>query len=87
VLILAIIVLGLFAGWVAQLILGRRQIDWTLALVAGLLGSLIGGMLFSVLFGDGLDLTISGPIGSIIGAIIVIAVVSWVQGTRHRSRA
>lgn len=86
-LILAIIVLGLFAGWVAQLILGRRQIDWTLALVAGLLGSLIGGMLFSVLFGDGLDLTISGPIGSIIGAIIVIAVVSWVQGTRHRSRA
>jgi len=86
VLILAIIALGLFAGWVAQLILGRHQIDWTLALVAGLAGSLVGGMLFSVLFGDGLDLTISGPIGSIIGAVIVIAVVSWVQGGR-RSQA
>jgi uncharacterized membrane protein YeaQ/YmgE (transglycosylase-associated protein family) len=86
VLILAIVALGLAAGWVAQLLLGRRQIDWTLALVSGLLGSLIGGMLFSLLFGDGLRLTVSGPIGSIIGAVIVVAIVNWVQGRRD-SRA
>ena len=42
--ILAMIVLGLAAGWVAQLVLGSgRQIDWQMALVTGLIGSFVGG--------------------------------------------
>jgi uncharacterized membrane protein YeaQ/YmgE (transglycosylase-associated protein family) len=42
-----------------------------MALGAGLIGSFVGGLLGSLLFGDGLELRPSGIIGSIVGAIIV----------------
>ena len=85
-LILAIVVLGLVAGWVAQIVLGSggRQIDWGLALVAGLVGSFVGGLLASLIAGDGLRLRPSGLIGSIVGAVLFIAVVRMMRG---RSRA
>jgi uncharacterized membrane protein YeaQ/YmgE (transglycosylase-associated protein family) len=79
VLILAIIIGGMFVGWLAQLILGRtsRTTDWGLALIAGIGGSFVGGLLASLLAGDGLDLRPSGIIGSLVGALIVTAVVMW----------
>jgi uncharacterized membrane protein YeaQ/YmgE (transglycosylase-associated protein family) len=73
VLILVIIVFGMAAGWFAQLILGRRQ-NWTEALVAGVAGSFVGGLLISLISGDGLDIKASGLIGSIVGAVIVLAI-------------
>jgi uncharacterized membrane protein YeaQ/YmgE (transglycosylase-associated protein family) len=87
-LILAIIVIGIAAGWVAQLVLGRggRQTDWTLAFVTGVIGSFVGGLLFSLIAGDGLDLRMSGLIGSIIGAIVVLAIVRAVRGGRSTAR-
>lgn len=76
--ILGILVLGMFAGWIANLILNRgRQPEWGLLLVAGLVGSLVGGTLGNLLTGEGFDLSFSGVIGSIVGAIIVLAVVGW----------
>lgn len=71
--ILAIIAMGMFAGWLAQLILGRRSdtTDWTLALVAGLTGSVIGGTLSNLLAGEGFKLGLSGFFGMLVGAIIV----------------
>ena len=48
-----------------------------MAIVAGLVGSFIGGLLISLLAGDGLDLRPSGIIGSLVGAIIVTAVWRW----------
>jgi uncharacterized membrane protein YeaQ/YmgE (transglycosylase-associated protein family) len=79
VLILAIIIGGMFVGWLAQLILGRtsRTTDWGLALIAGIGGSFVGGLLASLIAGDGLDLQPSGIIGSLVGALIVTAVVMW----------
>jgi uncharacterized membrane protein YeaQ/YmgE (transglycosylase-associated protein family) len=84
VLILAIILVGMLAGAAAQLILGRtgRGIDWGLALVAGLIGSFVGGLLFSLLFDDGLAIRPSGIIGSILGAIIVTWVWRRIEGRR-----
>ncbi len=78
-LILAIIIGGMFVGWLAQLILGRtsRTTDWGLALIAGIGGSFVGGLLASLLARDGLDLRPSGIIGSLVGALIVTAVVMW----------
>lgn len=72
-LILALIVFGMFAGWLAQLILGRNsyRTNWSLALASGLLGSFVGGLLFSLISGKGLELRASGLIGSVIGAVIV----------------
>ena len=78
-LILAIIVFGMVVGGAAQLILGREhgRINWTLALPAGLIGSFVGGLLASLLAGDGLELHASGIIGSIVGAVIVTAAWRW----------
>lgn len=76
-LILGLIVFGMLIGAIAQLILGKDQrtgFDWGMALGAGLLGSFVGGLLASLIAGDGLDIRPSGIIGSIIGAVIVTAV-------------
>ena len=75
-LILAILVLGLAAGWVANLVVGRGQhASWALLLGVGIAGSFVGGLLSSLIFGDGLALRPSGLIGSIVGAILVLLVV------------
>lgn len=75
-LIIGIILFGMLVGAAAQLILGKgsRGIDWTMAIVAGLVGSFVGGLLVSLLAGDGLELRPSGIIGSIAGAILVTLV-------------
>ena len=56
-LILAIISFGMMIGAVAQWILGQNRrsggIDWAMALIAGLGGSFVGGLLFSLIAGDG----------------------------------
>ncbi|RYP85710.1 GlsB/YeaQ/YmgE family stress response membrane protein [Nocardioides guangzhouensis] len=72
-LILALILFGMLVGGAAQLILGREdgKVNWGLALSAGLIGSFVGGLLFSLLAGDGIALRPSGIIGSLIGAILV----------------
>lgn len=74
-LIFAIIGLGCIAGYVANAILGGGMFpqDWTEVLVAGVLGSFVGGLLVSLLSGDGLAIRPSGIIGSIVGAVIVLA--------------
>jgi uncharacterized membrane protein YeaQ/YmgE (transglycosylase-associated protein family) len=81
-LILAIILFGMIVGAGAQLILGRTSgsIDWTMAFVAGLVGSFVGGLLGSLLSGDGLELRPSGIIGSLVGALVVTAVWRWWNG-------
>jgi uncharacterized membrane protein YeaQ/YmgE (transglycosylase-associated protein family) len=81
-LILGIIVFGLAVGWIAQIILGRSMyaIDWPMAFGSGLLGSFVGGLLVSLLAGDGIALRPSGIIGSIVGAVIVTALWTWFKG-------
>jgi uncharacterized membrane protein YeaQ/YmgE (transglycosylase-associated protein family) len=86
-LILAIVIGGLFVGWIAQLLLGRRsrQVDWTMAFVAGIGGSFVGGLLFSLIAGDGLALKPSGFIGSLVGAVVVTVVWQMVAKNRRAS--
>ena len=77
---MAIIVFGMVIGALAQLIIcGKNMwnIDWTLAIVAGLVGSFVGGLLISLLSGDGLSLRPSGIIGSLVGALIVTGGWIW----------
>ena len=82
--LLFILVWGMFAGWIAHLILARTQpINWAELLVVGLAGSFVGGLLVSLLSGDGLALRPSGIIGSIIGAVILLA--AW-RAIRPASR-
>ena len=84
-LILGLILFGMLVGAGAQLILGRsaKGIDWAVALVAGLVESFIGGLLISLLSGDGLQFRPSGIIGSLVGALLVTA--GW-QSYRRRNK-
>jgi uncharacterized membrane protein YeaQ/YmgE (transglycosylase-associated protein family) len=82
-LILFIVVFGMAAGWVAQLILSRGT-NWGEALVAGLVGSFVGGLVVSLLSGDGLEVRASGLIGSIGGAILVLLIWGAVRGRTAR---
>ncbi len=85
-LILGILLFGMLVGAAAQLLLGTRGhgINWTTALVAGLVGSFVGGLLISLLAGDGLSLRPSGIIGSIAGAILVTLAWNYWQGRQHK---
>jgi uncharacterized membrane protein YeaQ/YmgE (transglycosylase-associated protein family) len=78
-LILIIIVIGMAAGWLAQLILGRAT-NWGEALAAGLIGSFVAGLLVSLLAGDGLELRATGLLGSVVGAVIVLLVWGAIRG-------
>jgi uncharacterized membrane protein YeaQ/YmgE (transglycosylase-associated protein family) len=86
-LIIAIILFGMLMGGAAQLILGRQggRIDWGIALVAGLVGSFIGGLLLSLIAGDGLEIRPSGIIGSIAGALIVTAAWRWYDKSQRQA--
>ena len=85
-LILGIILFGVIAGWVARTLLGRSDLSWGRTILFGLIGSFVGGLLFSLLAGDGLALRPSGLIGSILGAIIVILIDQLITG-RGRARS
>lgn len=82
-LILGLIVFGMAIGWVAQLVLGRTRLghrNWGEALAAGLIGSFVGGLLISLVSGDGIELRTSGIFGSIAGAVIVLLIWGWARG-------
>ena len=85
-LILGLIVFGMAVGALAQLLLGRSAngLDWGMALVAGLVGSFVGGLIISLLAGDGLSLSPSGIIGSIIGARIVTLLWQRFDATKRK---
>jgi len=86
--LLFILVWGMFAGWIAHLLLARNQpINWAELLVVGLAGSFVGGLLISLLSGDGLALRPSGIIGSILGAVVLLAAWQAIRPTpRRRTR-
>ncbi len=82
-LLLALLVFGVFCGWVAQLILGQGSRPDARSLVAGVVGSFVGGLLISLIAGDGIKLKASGFIGSIVGAIIVLLI--WTAIDKRRA--
>jgi uncharacterized membrane protein YeaQ/YmgE (transglycosylase-associated protein family) len=77
------IVLGLIAGALAKLIMpGRDGGGIVMTILLGIAGSLLGGFLFNALgIGDGERW--AGLIGSIIGAIVLLAIYRMVT---RRSR-
>jgi uncharacterized membrane protein YeaQ/YmgE (transglycosylase-associated protein family) len=84
-LLLAILVIGLAAGWVANLVVRgeMRPRSWATVLLYGLVGSLVGGLLVSLLAGDGLELRLSGLVGSSVGAVVAMLAVSFLARRSH----
>ncbi len=69
------LVIGLVAGFIARaLVPGPDPMGWVGTMVLGVVGSFVGGTLAALLFGGTLDVSTSGLIGSIVGAIVVLLI-------------
>jgi len=75
----------MLVGWVAQAVLGMGTRPNAQSLIAGLVGSFVGGLLASLIAGDGVNLRASGIIGTIVGAIVVLAIWGAVRGRTSRT--
>jgi uncharacterized membrane protein YeaQ/YmgE (transglycosylase-associated protein family) len=79
--ILALIVIGLVAGFVAErVVYPEWKIDWTEAFAVGIGGSLLGGLASNLIAGQGFGLHFVGIIGSIVGAIVLLAILKYLRG-------
>lgn len=78
-------VFGLIAGAIARLLVpGRQPIGLLATMILGIIGSFVGGFLGS-LFTGGELWSAAGWIGSIIGAIIVLAIWVMLAGRRGKT--
>jgi len=85
--ILIWLILGGVIGWLASVIM-RTQEGILLNIVVGIVGALIGGWLISPLVGAGTinsgDISLAGLGVSLLGAIILLAVVNLFRTGRTR---
>jgi uncharacterized membrane protein YeaQ/YmgE (transglycosylase-associated protein family) len=86
--IISMLVIGLIAGALARLIVpGKQDISIPMTILLGVIGSFVGGFLGYLIFHKDATqgaLQPSGIIGSVIGAVIVVAL--WVKFSGGRSR-
>jgi uncharacterized membrane protein YeaQ/YmgE (transglycosylase-associated protein family) len=72
--LIAWIVIGLVAGWLASAIMGSRR-GWLGNLLLGLIGAVIGGLLFSLLGLGGATNILGSIVIATVGAILILALV------------
>jgi uncharacterized membrane protein YeaQ/YmgE (transglycosylase-associated protein family) len=73
--IIAWILVGLAAGWLASTIMKRRG-SLLMNVLLGLVGSIIGGVLFSLLGLEGGDNILGSILVATVGAILILAIVN-----------
>jgi uncharacterized membrane protein YeaQ/YmgE (transglycosylase-associated protein family) len=82
--IIVLVVVGLIAGFVARAVIpGKQAMGIGATILLGIIGSLVGNFLASLIFHGDLDIGTSGIIGSIVGAIIVLGVYVMATGRRR----
>lgn len=85
--LIAALIIGGLIGWLAAALFGRNE-GVVASVIIGIIGSIIGSFV-SMLFTGGdqaaLAFSWSGIIWSFIGAVILIAILNAVQGSRHRN--
>lgn len=83
------LIMGGLVGWIASMIMGTNaQQGIILNVVVGIVGALIGGWLIGPLLGAGTindGITIMSFIVSLIGAIILLAIVNFFRRSTTRS--
>ena len=88
--LLAWIVLGAIAGWLAGLLVGGHGLGVIGTIVLGIVGAVVGGYLVQALFGvqtgaQAGDLNIQSIVVATLGAILVVGIVSLFTRRRVRS--
>jgi uncharacterized membrane protein YeaQ/YmgE (transglycosylase-associated protein family) len=84
---IAWLIVGGLLGWVASMIMGTNDRQGIiLNIVVGIVGAFLGGLLLSPLFGTGTinqgDFSISSLLVSLVGAVILLAVVNFFRRRR-----
>ncbi len=85
------LVMGGLVGWIASMIMGTNaQQGIILNVVVGIVGALIGGWLIGPLLGAGSindGITIISFIVSLIGAVLLLGILSFIQHGSTRTRS
>ena len=85
--LIAWIVLGAIAGWLAGLVVGGHGLGVIGTIVLGIVGALVGGFLASAIglptggAGEG-DINLVSIVVAVIGAVVVVAIAGLVMGRR-----
>jgi uncharacterized membrane protein YeaQ/YmgE (transglycosylase-associated protein family) len=81
--LIATIIVGLIAGWLASMLM-KTNTGILLDLILGVIGGILGGWLSSLLLGVDLvgGINLTSIIVSLIGAVIVIAIYRFVRRGR-----
>jgi uncharacterized membrane protein YeaQ/YmgE (transglycosylase-associated protein family) len=81
--IIAWLVLGLIAGFIASKVINKSGEGLVIDIVLGIVGAVVGGWLFSVLGYSGVNgFNIYSMFVAVIGAIVVLLVYHAVMGSR-----
>ena len=81
--IIAWIVLGLIAGFIASKIVNKAGEGFFLDIVLGIVGAIVGGFIFSAVGASGITgFNIYSMVVAIIGAVIVLVIYHAVVGRR-----
>jgi uncharacterized membrane protein YeaQ/YmgE (transglycosylase-associated protein family) len=83
--LIAWIIFGALAGWVASLIAGTNQRQGCLLnIVVGIVGAFIGGFLMDQIRGEPMDFgfNLGSFIVAVLGAVILLLIVNWLQRRR-----
>lgn len=87
------IILGLVAGAIARMLIRNDAMErmggvlsWILTLVLGLVGAWLGWWIFTGLLGIGDEdrFDLGGIIGAIVGAVVVLGIVTWLVNRSRR---
>jgi uncharacterized membrane protein YeaQ/YmgE (transglycosylase-associated protein family) len=85
--LLAWIVVGLLAGWLAGMVTGRRSQGCITKIVVGVIGALIGGALDNAAGGDGIGkFGLRSILVAAVGATIFLFVLEAIEGRRGSRR-
>jgi uncharacterized membrane protein YeaQ/YmgE (transglycosylase-associated protein family) len=77
------IILGLLAGFIASKIVNKTGVGFFLDLVLGIVGAIVGGVIFSALGASGITgLNLYSMVVAVIGAVVVLVIYHMVSGRR-----
>jgi uncharacterized membrane protein YeaQ/YmgE (transglycosylase-associated protein family) len=77
------IILGLIAGFIGSKIVNRRGSGIMLDIVLGIVGAIVGGVIFSAFGGQGVTgLNLYSMLVAIVGAIVVLLIYHALVGQR-----
>jgi uncharacterized membrane protein YeaQ/YmgE (transglycosylase-associated protein family) len=83
--LLAFLIVGLIAGWLAGMIMRGRGMGLIGDIVVGGIGAVIGGYIFSALGVNSGDSWIGWIITALVGAVILLFVVNLFSGGSRRA--